>query len=191
MSNIISVEAVVFIVAAAMVLFGAVGVIVRKHPVHCALSMVLTLFGIAVLFLAMDAQFLAAVQIIVYAGAIVVLFLFVIMLMGVDKAESLQIEPLKGQRPVAISLGVGTLVVVLAAFFVHAGKIRGVIVTGASAAGGPAQSGEQNLKALSLSLFSDYVFAFEATSVLLVIAVLGTVILARRPPKQINVEGFS
>lgn len=185
------VEVVVFIVAAAMVLFGAVGVVVRKHPVHCALSMVLTLFGIAVLFLAMDAQFLAAVQIIVYAGAIVVLFLFVIMLMGVDKAESLAIEPLKGQRPVAISLGVGTLVALLAAFFVHGGKVRGVQITGALAAGGAAHGGEQNVKALALSLFSDYVFAFEATSVLLVIAVLGTVILARRPPKQIDVEALS
>jgi NADH-quinone oxidoreductase subunit J len=185
------VEVLVFIVAAAMVLFGAVGVVVRKHPVHCALSMVLTLFGIAVLFLAMDAQFLAAVQIIVYAGAIVVLLLFVIMLMGVDKAESLAIEPLKGQRPVAIILGIGTLVVVLAALFVHGGKLRGVQITGALAAGGAAQGGEQNVKALALSLFSDYVFAFEATSVLLVIAVLGTVMLARRPPKQIDVEAVS
>ena len=185
------VEVGVFIAAAAMVLFGAVGVIVRKHPVHCALSMVLTLFGIAVLFLAMDAQFLAAVQIIVYAGAIVVLFLFVIMLMGVDKAESLAIEPLKGQRPAAISIGVGTLVVLLASFFVHGSKVRGVKITGALASGGAAQGGEQNVKALALNLFSDNVFAFEATSVLLVVAVLGTVILARRPPKQIDVEALS
>lgn len=183
-------ENFVFLAAALMVLGGAVGVIVRTHPVHCALSMVLTLFGIAVLFLAMDAQFLAAVQIIVYAGAIVVLFLFVIMLMGVDKAESLAIEPLAGQRPVAIGLGVGTLVVVLAAFFVHGGKVRGVQLTGISASGGAAVGGEGNIKALALSLFSDHVFAFEATSILLVVAVLATVMLARRPPKQINLEGL-
>ena len=84
-------ELFVFVVAAAMVLGGAVGVVVRSHPVHAALSLVLTLFGIAVLFIAQEAHFLAAVQVIVYAGAIVVLFLFVIMLLGVDNAEDLQV----------------------------------------------------------------------------------------------------
>ena len=84
-------ELFVFVVAAAMVLGGAVGVVVRTHPVHAALSLVLTLFGIAVLFIAQEAHFLAAVQVIVYAGAIVVLFLFVIMLLGVDNAEDLHI----------------------------------------------------------------------------------------------------
>ena len=94
-------ELFVFVVAAAMVLGGAVGVVVRSHPVHAALSLVLTLFGIAVLFIAQEAHFLAAVQVIVYAGAIVVLFLFVIMLLGVDNAEDLHVEPFKVQRPVA------------------------------------------------------------------------------------------
>ena len=78
-------ELVVFVLASAMVLGGALGVILRSHPVHCALSLVLTLFGIAVLFVAQNAHFLAVVQVIVYAGAIVVLFLFVIMLLGVDR----------------------------------------------------------------------------------------------------------
>ena len=86
-------ELFVFVVAAAMVLGGAVGVVVRSHPVHAALSLVLTLFGIAVLFIAQEAHFLAAVQVIVYAGAIVVLFLFVIMLLGVDNTEDLHVEP--------------------------------------------------------------------------------------------------
>ena len=83
-------QLVVFVLASAMVLGGALGVILRSHPVHCALSLVLTLFGIAVLFVAQNAQFLAVVQVIVYAGAIVVLFLFVIMFLGVDKAENLR-----------------------------------------------------------------------------------------------------
>src|SRR6186713_2390854 len=91
-------EAAVFIVGAVMVLGGALGVVLRAKPVHCALSLVLTLFGIAILFIAQDANFLAAVQVIVYAGAIVVLFLFVIMLLGVDKAEDLHVEPLVRQR---------------------------------------------------------------------------------------------
>ena len=76
-----------------MVIAGALGVIMRSNPVHAALSLVLTLFGVAVHFVALEAHFLAAVQVIVYAGAIVVLFLFVIMLLGVDKAEDLSIEP--------------------------------------------------------------------------------------------------
>ncbi|MEN9300643.1 MAG: hypothetical protein RLZZ254_424, partial [Actinomycetota bacterium] len=91
-------ELFVFVVAAAMSVVGALGVVVRKNPVHAALSLVLTLFGVAVLFVAQHAEFLAAVQVIVYAGAIVVLFLFVIMLLGVDRAENLNTEPLASQR---------------------------------------------------------------------------------------------
>src|SRR5688572_22667296 len=94
-------ELVVFALASAMVIGGALGVVVRSHSVHAALSLVLTLFGVAVHFVAMEAHFLAAVQIIVYAGAIVVLFLFVIMLLGVDRVEDLAVEPLPIQRPLA------------------------------------------------------------------------------------------
>ncbi len=74
---------------------------------HAALSLVLTLFGVAVQFVALEAHFLAAVQVIVYAGAIVVLFLFVLMLLGVDQAEDLSVEPLPIQRPLAAIMGVG------------------------------------------------------------------------------------
>ena len=94
-------ELFVFVVAAAIILCGAVGVIVSANPVHSALCLVATLFGVAVLFVEQDAHFLAAVQVIVYAGAIVVLFLFVIMLLGVDTSEDLATEPLGGQRPLA------------------------------------------------------------------------------------------
>src|SRR5580765_1100535 len=94
-------ELFVFIVASLMVLGGGVGVVLRSHPVHAALSLILTLFGIAVLFIEQNAQFLAAVQVIVYAGAIVVLFLFVIMLLGVDGVDDLRVEPFKIQRPLA------------------------------------------------------------------------------------------
>src|SRR6266496_1556 len=95
----------VFLVAAAAILAGALGVVTSRNPVHAALSLVLTLFGIAVLFVAQQAHFLAVVQVIVYAGAIVVLFLFVIMLLGVDQAENLRTEPLGGQRPLAAAAG--------------------------------------------------------------------------------------
>src|SRR6516165_1299900 len=115
-------ETVVFIVAAVMVIGGALGVVLRSNPVHCALSLVLTLFGVAVLFIAQDANFLAAVQVIVYAGAIVVLFLFVIMLLGVDRAEDLRVDPLKGQRPMAAALGVIAVGLILGAIFLAGGK---------------------------------------------------------------------
>ena len=85
-----------------MILVGAVGVVTSRNPVHAALSLVMTLFGVAVLFIEQEADFLAAVQIIVYAGAIVVLFLFVIMFLGVDRAEDITVEPLVGQRPLAV-----------------------------------------------------------------------------------------
>ena len=99
----------VFICAGLMILAGAVGVITRSHPVHAALSLILTLFGVAVMYIAQEAEFLAAVQVIVYAGAIVVLFLFVIMLLGVDKSEDLQIEPFRLQRKTAGVVGGGVI----------------------------------------------------------------------------------
>ena len=170
-------EAVVFVLASAVVLVGALGVVLRSHPVHAALSLVMTLFGVAVLFIAQDAQFLAAVQVIVYAGAIVVLFLFVIMLLGIDKVESIKIEPIRGQRPLAAVLGVGTLVLTLLAILVAAKRK----VTGAAA---NTITDEPNINQLARSIYGDNVLAFELTSVLLVIAVVGTVLLARRPPRK-------
>ena len=176
-------ELFVFVVAGLMVIGGAVGVIVRTHPVHAALSLVLTLFGIAVLFIAQDAQFLAAVEVIVYAGAIVVLFLFVIMLLGIDRAEDLHVEPFKVQRPVAIAVGVG--LVSLLGIAVVASRERPVLVTTFSDAvvNVALDPHDGNIRALARDVFSDHVLAFELTSVLLVIAVVGTVILARKPRK--------
>src|SRR3954463_16828505 len=103
-------ELFVFVVSAVIILSGAVGVIISRNPVHSALALVTTLFGIAVLFVEQGAHFLAAVQVIVYAGAIVVLFLFVIMLLGVDQQENIDADPLPGQRPVAAILSLVALV---------------------------------------------------------------------------------
>jgi NADH-quinone oxidoreductase subunit J len=163
-------EAVVFIIAAAVVLAGALGVVLRKNPVHCALSLVMTLFGVAVLFIAQDAQFLAAVQVIVYAGAIVVLFLFVIMLLGVDRAEQLTVDPIRTQRPLAAVVGVGTLGLLLVAFFV-AGKSK---VTGKVADN---LTDEPNINQLARSIFGNNVLAFEVTSIVLLVAAVGGVVL--------------
>ena len=183
-------ELFVFVVAGAMVLGGGIGVVASKHPVHAALSLIATLFGVAVLFVAQQANFLAAVQVIVYAGAIVVLFLFVIMLLGVDNAENLRIEPFRLQRPVAAFVGMGIMGLLSAAVIVSrnahlATRGRGLVVNGANDINGandtPIHDG--NIKALARDLFSGHVLAFELTSVLLVIAVVGTVMLARKPRK--------
>ena len=176
-------ELFVFICAAIMILGGAVGVVTRSHPVHCALSLVATLFGVAVLFVAMEAHFLAAVQIIVYAGAIVVLFLFVIMLLGIDRAESIRIDPIKVQRPLAGIVGVGLIGLIGGAILQsrEAIKERG---EGLAVANADNPIHDSNIKQLANDLFSNHVFAFEVTSVLLVIAVVGTVTLVRRPSKR-------
>jgi NADH-quinone oxidoreductase subunit J len=92
-------ENVIFAVGALIVLAGAVGVVATRSPVYAAMSLVTTLFGVAVLFLSLDANFLAAVQVIVYAGAVVVLFLFVIMLLGVDRLDDLRARSPAGSRP--------------------------------------------------------------------------------------------
>ncbi|MEY3681045.1 MAG: NADH-quinone oxidoreductase subunit J [Ilumatobacteraceae bacterium] len=170
-------ELVVFVLAAAMILVGAVGVVVRNNPVHAALSLVLTLFGIAVLFVAQEAHFLAAVQVIVYAGAIVVLFLFVIMLLGVDRTEDITIEPFRIQRPLAAIVGVGVIGLVVASVTAS----RDAIGTGTGLEI-PTVTGDNdsNIRQIARSVFGDYVVAFEITSVLLVVAVVGTVMLTRR-----------
>ena len=170
------VELLVFTVAGLVCLGGAIGVVASRNPVHAALSLVGTLFGIAVLFVAQEAHFLAAVQVIVYAGAIVVLFLFVIMFLGVDRADDLRVEPLGGQRIAAGVLGVGVVTLVIAAL-----ASTGFEATGITSAVGPlADPDEYDISILSEALFTRYVFAFELTSVLLVIAVVGAVVLARR-----------
>ena len=173
-------ELLVFVLAAAIILTGAVGVIISANPVHSALCLVATLFGIAVLFVAEDAHFLAAVQVIVYAGAIVVLFLFVIMLLGVDRSEDLDTDPLGGQRPLAAAAGVGLLGVALATLFITDRDFDSVAVGARSSVGRLSGPASDNVRKLGQALFTDYLFAFEITSVLLVIAVVAAVVLARR-----------
>ena len=155
-------ELFVFLVAGGACIAGALGVVLNSNPVHAALSLVGTLFGIAVLFVAQEANFLAAVQVIVYAGAIVVLFLFVLMLLGVDRAEDLSIEPLGGgQRIAAVIIGLAVLALPLFAFW----------STDGDATGARPQPGDANLidpavpdiNQLGESLFTTYLFAFEAT----------------------------
>jgi NADH-quinone oxidoreductase subunit J len=177
-------ELVVFIGAAIMILVGALGVVLRSNPVHAALSLVLTLFGVAVTFVALNAHFLAAVQVIVYAGAIVVLFLFVIMLLGVDRAENLSIEPIKIQRPLAIIVSAGIVGLIAASIVQAEGAIR---QRGNGIAIPDIENPDANVREIARSIFGDYVFSFELTSVLLLVAVIATVMMSRRLNKK-NVE---
>jgi NADH-quinone oxidoreductase subunit J len=169
-----------FSVAAAIILAGAVGVVVARNPVHSALMLVMTLFGVAVMFVLQRDPFLAAVQVIVYAGAIVVLFLFVIMFLGVDRQENIALEPLRGQRPLAIGLAVlGTTGLLLL------GQVS-KWTTGAPHVAGVDTGRQSNVYLLGKSVYTTYLFPFEATAALLVIAVVGAVVLARRPPTATN-----
>ena len=176
-------EYVVFFSAAVMILGGAIGVIIMKNPVHAALGLVLTLFGVAVQFVAQQAHFLAAVQVIVYAGAIVVLFLFVIMLLGVDESMDLSIEPIPIQRPLAAVMGVGIVGLVGAAIIRARDALDinpGTGVANASDTG----NNDANIEQLATNLYGDHVFAFQLTSVLLIVAVAGTVLMTRKWPRD-------
>jgi NADH-quinone oxidoreductase subunit J len=170
------VETAIFVVCAAIVLGGAFGVVFSRNPVHSALSLVATLFGIAVLFLNLGAELLAAVQVIVYTGAIVVLILFVMMLLGVDREDDLTVQPLVGQ---------GVYAGVIAAL-IGAGILSVILIGGSDAVTGSESSLQAlapdfgDIRQIGQQLFSTYVFALEATAALLTIAVVGAVVLARR-----------
>jgi len=175
-------DAITFAIAAVICVTGALGVVLARNPVHSALMLVMTLFGVAVLFVEENAQFLAAVQVIVYAGAIVVLFLFVIMLLGVDQKEAIERDPLPAQRPVAICLGIlGLAEVILLA--------RGRWPSGAKSVSGSLGHPAGNVALIGRSVFTTYLLAFEVTSALLVVAVVGAVVLARRPRRRLGEHG--
>jgi NADH-quinone oxidoreductase subunit J len=165
-------DALTFAIAAAISVVGALGVVLSRNPVHSALMLVMTLFGVAVLFVEENAQFLAAVQVIVYAGAIVVLFLFVIMLLGVDRRERVLADQFRGQHYIAGGLGALILAEVLLLGTGH-------WTTGAHSTTGSLNRPISNVAQLGRSIFTTYLLPFEITSALLVVAVIAAVVLAR------------
>ena len=168
-----AVDTIVFWVFAPISVGSAIAMVVQRNAVHAALFLVLNLFTIAIFYLVLGASFLFAVQIIVYAGAIMVLFLFVIMLLGVDRDESL-VERLRGQRTIGIVLGLAIALELIVA--IRAG-------VGFSSAPGrfdAAAKGGGNAAAISSVLFRRYFFPFEVTSVLLIVAAIAVVVLAAR-----------
>ena len=163
-------DLVVFWFAAPVSVGAAVLMLLQRNAVHSALFLILNQFTLAVFFVLLGAQFLAAVQVIVYAGAIMVLFLFVIMFLGVDRREAL-VETIRGQRPWAIGLGLLLVAEVVAA-------VR--LGVGVAATPEAAPAGLGSVQAVARSLFTRYVFPFEVTSILLIVAAIAAMVLARR-----------
>jgi NADH-quinone oxidoreductase subunit J len=165
----------VFVVFGALALGAGVGMILQRNAVHAALLLVLNFFAISVLFLSLGAEFLMISQIIVYAGAIMVLFLFVIMLLGVDKAEVLM-DPHRFQvRQVFFAVVLAILLV--GGLFT---TMATVTLTGRF---GRAPSGFGGPKAIGQLLFNTYLLPFEVTSLLLLVAAVGILMLAKRSPR--------
>jgi NADH-quinone oxidoreductase subunit J len=174
----VTLEQVVFGAVFVIALGSSLAMLFAPNAVHVALFLVATQVALAVAFLLQGAFFIAAIQIILYAGAIMVLFLFVIMLLGVDRPEILT-EPLPAQRPLAVSLGA-----LLGAEIVYV-AFRGVDLAVSAASGGAAALDELNrdpgnVIAIANLLFGNYLLPFEETSVLLVVAIVGVMVLARR-----------
>lgn len=169
-------EAVQFWIIAPLVVLGALGLIFAKKTVYAAISIVFVMTGLAFLFIAQEAMFLGVVQIIVYTGAIMMLFLFVIMLIGVDASESLA-ETIRGQRALAWLFGVGVLVGVVG-LVLSAGSI--------APAGLEAANADSNPVGVARILFADHAFAMQLTGALLIVAAISAITLTKmerlRPP---------
>jgi len=158
----------IFFVLAALAVFGAVSLILQSHPIHSALSLILVMVSLAGLYLLMGAEFVAAVQIIVYAGAVMVLFIFVIMLLNAGVEERTNFSKLAtfGGIPLGLALG---------------GIIAAAVARSSGHLPPPAASGAMSsTKQLSMQLFSTFVYPFELTSFLILVAILGAIVLAQR-----------
>jgi NADH-quinone oxidoreductase subunit J len=163
-------EAVAFWILAAIALAGAIGVVAAPKAVYSAIFLATTMISLAALYVAQDALFLGVVQVVVYTGAVMMLFLFVLMLIGVDSSESLT-ETIRGQRIAAIFAGVGFGVLLIAGV----GTLATTGFAGLTEANAPG-----NVQGLAVLIFTKYLWAFELTSALLITAALGAMVLAHR-----------
>ena len=159
-----------FWVLAPIMVIAALGILFVRKAVHAALLLAVVMISLAVLYAVLEAPFLFAVQIIVYTGAILMLFLFVLMLVGVDASDSV-VETIKGQRVLAWFTGLAFVVIMVVGL---------TQLTFGSAVGLDEANKGGNVQALANLLFSRYVFIFEATSALLITAAVGAMVLAHR-----------
>ena len=174
-------EALAFWILAPIALAGAISMVLARNAVHSALSLVATMMCLGVFYLIQQGPFLGVVQVIVYTGAIMILFLFVLMLVGRDSSDSL-VETLRGQRTAAILVGIGFAVLVAGTIGNAVGNVKPANLAAQNAGG-------NNVQNLASLIFSKYLFAFELTSALLITAALGAMVLAHierdgRKPSQ-------
>lgn len=168
-------EAVTFWILVWPALVGAIGMVLARNAIHSALWLVLTMLSIGVFYVLQSAPFIGMAQIIVYTGAIMMLFLFVLMLVGRDASDSL-IETLRGQRVAAVLLGIGF------AAMVGTGVYRAM--DNATPAGLEQANAQGNVEGIARLLFTKYVFAFEVTSALLITAAVGAMVLAHKERRK-------
>jgi NADH-quinone oxidoreductase subunit J len=164
-------ETALFWVVAPLMVLGALGLLTLRKAVHAALCMALVMVGLGIVYLAQQAPFLGVVQIFVYTGAVMMLFLFVLMLIGIDSSDSL-VETLRGQRIYATVLGIGIAVLLL-------GVLTQLVKFG-TPVGLAEVNGGGNVSGLAGKIFGQYVWAFEVTGALLITAALGAMVLAHR-----------
>jgi len=174
----LSPEQLVFWILAPISVAAAIGMVLSRNAIHSALFLVVNFVTIAVFYLVLGSPFLFVVQIAVYAGAIMVLFLFVIMLLGVDRSESLY-ENIRGHRVISVVLVVGVLLEIITAIRLG----MGVGSTGAPGWGAVNEGG--NPQALARVLFSDYFLPFEVTSILLIVAAVAAMVMTRQRLKAV------
>jgi NADH-quinone oxidoreductase subunit J len=181
----------VFWVCAILAVLGALIMVTARKAVHSALGVAMTMINLAILYVSLQAPFLGMVQIIVYTGAVMMLFLFVVMLVGVDSSDSL-IETIKGQRLAAILFGLGFVALVAGAIGAGVGVLPENNLDAANAEFGG------NVPSIGVLIFTKYVFAFELTAALLITAAMGAMLLAhrdryepRKTQKDLALERFS
>jgi NADH-quinone oxidoreductase subunit J len=189
------VSPIVFYALSVIAVSGALGVVIARNPIHSALFLVMTMITMAGFFLGLDAPLVAIVQIVVYASAIVVLFLFVIMLLGNDQGEPAFAREHTVQRPLALLLGAGTFVALLVLTLGHwqtgAHTAGGTAIHAVPTVGGAPVDGQpanDTIRPLARVLFTRFAWPFEVTAVLLVVAVVGAVVLARRSQRTSRSE---
>jgi NADH-quinone oxidoreductase subunit J len=162
---------IVFFVLAAMAVLGAISLILQRHPIHSALSLIVVMIALAGLYLLMGAEFVAAVQIIVYGGAIMVLFVFVIMLLNAGVEERTNASKLAGAAGVPLALILTVILIAGPATLMR--SVRSDALAAQTGMLAPT-------KVLATLLFREFVYPFELTSFLILVAILGAIVLAQR-----------
>ncbi len=181
-------EAALFWILAPLSVAAALGMLLVKKAVHSAILMAFVMISLAIFYIAQDAPFLGIVQVVVYTGAVMMLFLFILMLVGVDSSDSLT-ETIKGLRPIAITAAVGFGGLMI--------SLLGRATLGRTSVGLESANAAGNVQGIATLLFSTYVWPFEVVSALLITAALGSMVLAhhhriqtRPTQRELSIQRF-